>query len=75
MPQPAILPVYVPLSWLISNLKNFTLVPHPNHCKLIWKSPKKFGQLVTKPQYSLCIAQQNYTTRLHLLTPIITKSL
>jgi hypothetical protein len=43
MPQPAILPIYSPLNLLIFDLNNFTLVPHPNHCELIWKFPKKLA--------------------------------
>jgi hypothetical protein len=37
MPQLATLPIYSPLIRLISDLNNFTSVPHPNHCELIKK--------------------------------------
>ena len=52
MRQLAILPVYSPLKWSTSDLDNFKLVPYPNHCELIQKSPKKFGWPETKPRYS-----------------------
>ena len=43
MPHPAILLVYSPLNRSISDLNNFTSVPHPNHWKLIRKSLKKLA--------------------------------
>jgi len=43
MRLPAKLLDYSLLNWLISDLDNFTLVPHLNYCKLIWKSPIFFG--------------------------------
>ena len=66
MPQPAILSVYSPWNWSISDLDNFTSVLHANHGELIWKSPKKFGWLVTNPRYSPYIALghlRNYKLR------------
>ena len=41
IPQPAVLLVYSPLNQQISDLDNFTSIPHLNHCELILKSPKK----------------------------------